>query len=263
MTNTDESLPATNMPDASAEPEAYGLNILKYLGLPQDYQPSPVHAPAQFLAKHMRSLPKDLLILFSPHINAKERTALPIIRNRRLRYFDSNPPEFSMPLVKASFASLWPGPLGNLNDVAKQGAKEEQEWADKEFLSGQRKQVGKLGDLLGTYEEEREAERARILRRQQREAEEALPEEDEDSDDEEDGTGGPQEELSPQEAEELFKRRLKERFIYGLLDVGLEFPLERPYYSPKFTPLVCRLRPSGLGRPLGPRSGQRGGRTVV
>lgn len=207
------------MPDATEEPTPYVLSVLKYLGLPIDYQPSPVTAPAEFLAQHMRTLPQNLLVLFTPHITAKQRTALPVIRNRRLQYFESNPPEFSMPIAKATFSSLWPGPVGNMNDVARHGAKEEQEWADKEFLGGQAKQVGKLGGLLGGYEEEREAERARILRRQQREMEESLPEEDEDSDDEDNGLDGHEEELPPQEAEELLKRRLKERFIYGLLDV--------------------------------------------
>jgi hypothetical protein len=207
------------MPDASAQPKPYVLTVLKYLGLPSDYEPSPAREPLQFLAKYLRSLPQDLLGLFTSHVNAKERTVLPAIRNRRLRYFESDPPEFSMPIAKFSFAHLWPGAVGNLNDVSRQGAKEEQEWADNEFLGGQRKQVGKLGELLGGYEEERGAERARNLKRLQREMEESLPEEDEDSDDEEDGPNGREDELSPQQAEELFKRRLKERYIYGLLDV--------------------------------------------
>lgn len=204
------------MSEANADTQPYILTVLKYLGLPQDYQPSPAKAPVDFLKQHLRSLPQDRLVLFSPYVSPKERTTLHTIRNRRLRYFESNPPEFSMPIAKASFASLWPGPIGN--DVAKEGAKEEQEWADKEFLGGQSKQVGKLGGLLGGYEEEREAERARALRRQQRELEDSIPEEDEDTDDEE-YAKLPEEEMTPREVEELFKRRLKERYIYGLLEV--------------------------------------------
>ena len=205
--------------DAQAEPNI--LVVLKYLGLPKDYEPSPVTQAAEFLAQHMRSLPQDLLVLFSPHINAKQRTVLPAIRNRRLCYFDSSPLEFQMPGAKATFSSLWPGPVGTLRDVAQREAKDEKDWADKEFMEGRTegRQVGKLGELLGTWTEEREAERARDLRRLQREAEEAIPEEEEDTDDEEASAPAAQEELSPQEAEELFRRRLKERFIYGLLDV--------------------------------------------
>lgn len=129
-----------------------------------------------------------------------------------------------MPMAKASFASLWPGVIGN--DVAKEEAEDEKRWADKEFLGGRGKQVGKFGDLLGGYEEEREAERARTLRRQQREVEESFPEEDEDTDEEEAAMVAAQEVLTPQEAELLFKRRLKERFIYGLLEVSGDWPKE-------------------------------------
>ncbi|GJE84997.1 hypothetical protein PsYK624_010740 [Phanerochaete sordida] len=204
----------------TTQSEPHVLAVLKYLGLPKDYTPSPVEQPEEFLAQHMRSLPRDLLALFSPSINAKQRTKLPAIRNRRLRYFDSSPPEFRLPGAKATFSSLWPGPVGNMQDVARGEAKDEKEWADKEFMEGRTegRQVGKLGELLGTWTEEREAERARDLRRLQREAEEAVPEEEEDTDDEEAAEAAAQEELSPREAEELFKRRLKERFIYGLLE---------------------------------------------
>ncbi|EKM59797.1 uncharacterized protein PHACADRAFT_170407 [Phanerochaete carnosa HHB-10118-sp] len=205
----------------STQSEPHILVVLKYLGLPRDYEPSPVKQPEQFLAQYMRSLPQDLLVLFTPHVNAKQRTKLPTIRNRRLRYFDSDPPEFQMPLAKATFSSLWPGPVGNMQDVARREVEDEKEWADREFMDGRTegRQVGKLAELLGTWTEEREAERARDLRREQREAEEAIPEEEEDTDDEDAAAAAAQEELSPQEMVELFKRRLKERFIYGLLDV--------------------------------------------
>ena len=207
------------MSDAPAGSKSNVLVVLRYLGLPQDYQPSPLTEPVDFLSKHMPSLPQNLLSLFSSQVTAKQRTVLPAIRNRRLRYFESSPPEFAMPAATALFAYLWPGTLGN--NVAREEAEDEKQWADKEFLGGHGKQVGKLGALLGGYEEEREAERTRALRRQQREAEESFPEEDEDTDDEEAAAEAAKEELTPQEAEQLFKRRLKERFIYGLLEVRI------------------------------------------
>ncbi|KIP07712.1 hypothetical protein PHLGIDRAFT_29899 [Phlebiopsis gigantea 11061_1 CR5-6] len=203
------------MSGGSEDLQPYVLVVLKYLGLPQDYEPSPVAAPIEFLSRHMRSLPRNLLSLFSTHVTPKERTVLPAIRNRRLRYLESEPPEFRVPIAKATFSSLWPGTIGP--ELGREEAKEEREWANKQFMGGQGKQVGKLGELLGGYQEEREAERARDLRRQQREEEEAYPEEDEDTDEEEAAVAAAQEELSPQEAEGLFKRRLKERYIYGLL----------------------------------------------
>ena len=47
--------------------------------------------------------------------------------------------------------------------------KEEEEWASKQFLDGKKMHVGKLGPLLGGYEEEREAERVRTIRRREAE----------------------------------------------------------------------------------------------
>lgn len=201
------------------------LNIvIKYLGLPQNYDPSPSKAPLEFLKLHLRHLPPEHLCLFSSYITTKQRTDIPAIRNRRLRYVESEPSEFSTSTARETWPTLWQGLVAP--DHGRGEANEEKEWADKEFLPGKEKQLGKLGDLLRGYEEERGAERARAVRRKQREFEESLPEEDEDTDDEDDLAGGfvpPEEELSPLDAEALFKRRLKERFIYGLLDVSQIF----------------------------------------
>lgn len=98
------------------------------------------------------------------------------------------------------------------------------EWAEKGFLDGKKKHVGKLGNLLGGYEEEREAERVREIRRREREIEESLPEEDEDTDDEEEEETAPSQdaqavEESPEEMKASFLRLVRERFIYGLLEV--------------------------------------------
>ena len=105
--------------------------------------------------------------------------------------------------------------------MARDTAREEKEWADKQFMGGAGKKVGKLGELLGGYEEERGVERARDLRRQQREWEEFLPEEDEDTDEEEAAKAAAAEEMTAEEAQSLFMRRVKEKYIYGLLDVSL------------------------------------------
>ena len=106
--------------------------------------------------------------------------------------------------------------------------KEEEEWANKEFLGGAKQEVGKLGTLLGEYQQERESERLRVVRRQQREFEELVPEEDDDSDEDESEfaqavEAASAELMSPEEARELFLRRIKERFIYGMLDVRISF----------------------------------------
>ena len=95
--------------------------------------------------------------------------------------------------------------------------REEREWAEGDgFLRGSEKHVGKLGELLGEYEEEREAERVRIMRREQMAEEVFLPEEDSDSDEDikmdKDG--------EVKDAMELFERVVREWFIYGHLDVS-------------------------------------------
>jgi hypothetical protein len=93
-------------------------------------------------------------------------------------------------------------------------------------LIGKTKHIGKLGSLLGDYEEEREAERVRTMRRERtREMEresDLIPEEDDDTDEEpEDATGVEEEEESEAEARLAFERLIKERFIYGLLEVSI------------------------------------------
>jgi len=100
--------------------------------------------------------------------------------------------------------------------------KDERDWVQNGFLEGAMKHVGKLGTLLGDYEEEREAERVRILRRERAAEVAFVPEEDSDSEDEEmeeDESITPvDEEMKPEEAKASFERLVRERFIYGLLD---------------------------------------------
>ena len=194
--------------------------ILSYLALPDDHEPSPQTAPVEFLRKHIRELPPHLLVLFSANTTPKERTVVPEIRSRRLKYVQSKPPELSLPEAKSTWPALWEG----RERPSTQQAKEEKEWADKEFLGGTaQQQVGKLGGLLGDYEEERESERVRMIRRQRAEYIESLPEEDEESDDDDEDDQAPLPEPSPAENEEWFLRNIQERFIYGLLEVRVRF----------------------------------------
>ncbi|KAI0751584.1 hypothetical protein C8Q80DRAFT_1099420 [Daedaleopsis nitida] len=188
--------------------------VLSYLGLPPSYEPSPRTAPVDFLRKHVRELPPHLLKLFSSHTTPKERTAVPVIRNRRLKYVETNPSEFSVANAKSSWPVLWEG----RERPGQEQGNDERSWAEKEFMGGgSSQQVGKLGALLGEYEEERESERVRIARRQRAEYIESLPEEDEDTDEEEEEILIPYE-PSPTESEETFLRIVKERFIYGFLE---------------------------------------------
>ena len=190
--------------------------ILKYLGLPLDYHPSPTDQPVEFLKKHIRELPPQLLQPFSVIANAKERTAISIIRNRRLRYTTFRPTELSFEVAKDKWPSLWTG-RGRPGQTE---GSEEKKWVNREFLGGAKQQVGKLGTLLGDYAAEREAEQIRVLRRQA--AEDAfVPEEDDDGEDSEEELPMNIPEDSPEELRDTFERVIRERFIYGILDVSV------------------------------------------
>lgn len=188
---------------------------LLYLGLPQAYQPSPKNAPIPFLTKHLTQLPPHLSLHFSYITNPKQRAAVPSIRNRRLKYAHNDPPELRFDSARSTWPTLW---QGRERRGMEQG-NEEKEWVESGFLQGSAKHVGNLGSLLGGYEEEREAERVRILRRERAVINDFLPEEDE-SDGEEYTPDSVADDETPEEAKATFERLVRERFIYGLLDVS-------------------------------------------
>lgn len=102
---------------------------------------------------------------------------------------------------------------------------DEKAWVQSSFLEGSEIYVGKLGSLLGDYEEEREAERIRILRECAAETG-FVPEEDSDSDSDRENASSlapADEEKKPEEAKAAFERLVREQFIYGLLDVSPDF----------------------------------------
>lgn len=217
--------------------------VLSYLGLPPDYTPSPSNEPVSFLSLHIHQLPPELLSIFSTLTTARQRSTVPAIRNRRFRYTQSNPSELKTSNAKRSWPALWEGPPEPPTSLGKDSAREEHDWVGSNFLGGsstnssgeKRHHVGKLGSLLGGYEEERELERMRGLRRDMaaKAAEEFVPEEDESSEDDEEEevpngmegrsnfSGGPPQNDSIEEMQGLFDRRVREQFIYGLLQVFL------------------------------------------
>ncbi|VDC04084.1 unnamed protein product [Peniophora sp. CBMAI 1063] len=194
--------------------------MLVYLGLSPDYDPAPDVKPIQFLSIHLHELPASLLIQFTDLLSPRQRSVIPAIRNRRLKYTQGNPVELRFTEARRTWPTLWEG---RERRGVEEGA-DERAWADTDFLEGsQRPHVGKLGKMLGELEEEREAERVRTIRREQATAEEFIPEEDEDEDESEDDTPPPDNATppDPQADMELFSRRVRERFIYGLLDTQL------------------------------------------
>lgn len=89
----------------------------------------------------------------------------------------------------------------------------------KDFLKGEKKHIGKLGNLLKVYEEEREAERVRAVRREL--AGTTTPPEEEEEETESEEELGPVPEESEEEKRRYFERMIRERFIYGLLPVSV------------------------------------------
>ncbi|KAH8105993.1 hypothetical protein BXZ70DRAFT_408531 [Cristinia sonorae] len=195
--------------------------LLSYLGLPEDYAPSPSAEPIQFLQRHLCIIPPHLITQFSSNTTPKQRTVIPAIRNRRSQYVSLNPAELSLTAAKRTWPTLWEG----REFRGEEEAAEEEEWVKKEFLQGKEQHVGKLGTLLGGYVEERELQRMREIRRKEAEYRESLPEEDEDTEEDE-MDAATNDKDSPEEMQSSFLRLVKERFIYGLLEVCVPIALE-------------------------------------
>ncbi|KAK7061906.1 hypothetical protein R3P38DRAFT_2832230 [Favolaschia claudopus] len=194
--------------------------VLSYLGLDPNYQPHPKTKPYDFLALHLRELPPNLLLsTFASVVSPKERSRIPTIRNRRLKYANTDPQELRFSNARDTWPLLYDGQERRRQPEGD----DEREWAAKEFLKDLPKHVGKLGALLGGYEDEREAERFRAIRRARAEAEfvpeeESESDEDEDEDEEHDSRQPNTEQMTDEDAKASFTRLVREHFIYGLLE---------------------------------------------
>ena len=232
--------------------------LLKYLSLPEDYEPSPKEDPLGFLKLHISVLPRYLLQSFSNVLTPRQRTSIPLIKNRRTNYvFQSHSPKLKWDRGRVLEPLLWENMnAGRTTSTAAasgptvqqpgiEAGLQEREWAERHFVGyhGVRSRsdptgeqttpkgyVGRLGELLGEYEEEREAERLRSLRREriaatsnERETEEEF---ETDSSDEEIATSVARQPETTEEVQNAFERLLRERFIDGFLPVSLTcFPL--------------------------------------
>jgi len=195
--------------------------VLSYLELEPDSKPSPSEEPIEFLKRYIKRLPPQLLEPFSVIVTPKQRTLIPVVRNRRYQYTLSEPEELSYDEARKEWPTLWRGARDRREQ--QQEAADERQWVEEFFLNGHKQHIGKLGSLLGEYAEEREGERLRELRRAHAERQpDFMPEEEEEESDESEFEA----ELaktqalpdSPEEATEMFVRLVRERFIYGLLD---------------------------------------------
>ena len=99
-----------------------------------------------------------------------------------------------------------------------QSGDDERAWVQSEFLEGKKQFVGKLGNLLASYEEERESEGIRMVRRNRATVKnDFVPEEDSDSDND---SQPPQETETEEEAKASFESLIREFFVYGRLEVS-------------------------------------------
>ena len=220
----------------ATDSRAEAARFLRYLDLPDDYEPSPIGAPFAFLQQNLHQLPHHLAVQFSSSVPSHERTKLPLVRNRRLQYIASTPGQkaISFPRARARWPMLWEASGTARDDSSKPGdfyAAEEREWAKADFLGGQATQVGKLGSLLSEYEAERDADRARQLRRDHSIRQAMMPqlgEEEEDTDDDEEqeseaaaavANATEDAKETVQQHREAFERLVRERLIYGNLEV--------------------------------------------
>lgn len=208
-------------------------SILGYLRYGAGRRPLPSTDPITFLQQnqHLKRLPPHLLSCFGSITTPQQRTVIPIIRNRRLKFVDSHPAEFEFENAGEKWPDLWRGQQ-DWRKAAERENRDERRWAETQFLDGEKQHVGKLGSLLGMvwsythstfrlqstgdYAEEREAERVRASG--QRVIEDFVPEEDSDDSDGDAIATAPED--SPEEVKENFERLIRERFIYGLLDVS-------------------------------------------
>ena len=199
--------------------------VLSYLGLPGGYKPAPHTEPIEFLEKHIRALPPHLVSHFSLITVPKQRTVIRTVRNRRLKYVNLNPGRIDSDLLR----NEWHATRGGVGGPGKEAGGEEREWVRTSFLDGSTVQhVGKLGKLLAEEEEARVLERARSIRRERATIEQSIPEEDDESDESADDVNRIEASEGTEAAndEEVFRRVLKEQFIYGLLEVRVaEKPL--------------------------------------
>ena len=189
---------------------------LRYLGLPQNYEPSPENDPITFLSKHLLQLPPHILMNYTYITTPKQRTAIATIRNRRLHYANKNPPDFQFNNARLTWPDLWQGQEHHVE----QNGDDERAWVQNEFLKGKKQYVGKLGNLLAAYEEERKSEGIRMLKRSRATTENNfVPEEDSDSDGDGDSQP-PQETETEEEVKASFERLIREFFVYGRLEVS-------------------------------------------
>ncbi|KIY49370.1 hypothetical protein FISHEDRAFT_41718 [Fistulina hepatica ATCC 64428] len=205
----------------SSHPSFDETAILSYLKLDASYEPSPLRRPVEFLLQHIRNLPPHLLVKFADVTDPKQRSKIAIIRNRRNQYTKNNPPELQFSAARSIWPYLWDG----RDRPWEEEGVDERRWVQQDFLPGQHQHVNGLAQLLGGYEEERQAERVRIIRRErgalhtvlQHEPVDEIVEEEEDSSDE-DSSGSPLQPETDAYRQATFERMIRERFIDGLLD---------------------------------------------
>lgn len=217
---TEPDAPRPPLPPQRSPPEIMAL-CATYLALPP---PASSMTPFAFLSAHIASLPSNLGRLYSPIVLPQPRSAIPTIRNRRLRYASASPPALSVahgrdrhPLLYERVVGSEPPPPVPRSEAATNDDDDEEAWGAQLVLAGEKAKHGKFGAMMKGFEEEREGERLRSRKREEHKVEAAEGEEfDSESDEDEMAL---EEELAEESVEQrmaAFARLLKERFLDGL-----------------------------------------------
>ncbi|KAG9050458.1 hypothetical protein FS837_005263 [Tulasnella sp. UAMH 9824] len=211
--------------------------ILKYLSLQADHKPSPRDEPLEFLRDHLIQLPVEFSRPFSAITTPRQRTQLLRIRNRRTTYACSPQGRKALSWVEARKEDPLAYEAFMISSTGTQGmplaqdptdperayrrgeeeGAEERKWVKSSFMDGAKGHVGegKLAALLGQFEEEREAERLRDMKREIREREQAQREsEPEEEEDDSEGEESPTNPIydSAGDARSSFEKVVRDKF---------------------------------------------------
>lgn len=192
--------------------------IQTYLALPPG--PSLPSPPLQFLTDHLPLLPPSLALLLSKPTTPQGRTTIAQIRNRRYRWASQTPPPPALRVSRGRdrHPLLFDRIVGSGVDIRDEEGEEEEEWGRTRAVLGGGATIGKFGELMKGFEEEREGERRRAVRKEEARRERETAEEFE-SDSDEDEQEHRVDSFWGAEVEErvrVFERILRERWLDGL-----------------------------------------------
>lgn len=211
------------MPTPSTSASALPSDVLARIEAHLGYPPAGSR-PLHVLSAHLGALPPSLLSEVGAHTTPRERSQIPAIKARRVLYSTSEVrPELSADEGRRRWPRLWERLGGDPRAYVSGNQRDAADWADRQFMDGQKGFVGKLAGALAEEEEIREWEETRAARVRERDGE-GGEEFDESSDEEEEPapqSSGPLRSAGTGDEDQAavvkaFEKQLLELFIDGL-----------------------------------------------